>query len=504
MSGSSPASNGQELTGRQIAGFRLLRKLGSGGMAEVYLAEQSSLGRQVALKVLRAEFIDDPSYVARFLQEARAAASLVHPNIVQIHEVGEAEGIHFIAQEYVPGKNLDQILERQGAFSPGLVLEVMRQVTSALAKANEHGIVHRDIKPANILFSPSGIVKVADFGLARVMDTSNKTLTQMGVAMGTPLYMSPEQIEGRPVDSRSDIYSLGITCYHLLAGEPPYGGETALAIAIKHLNNPHEPLEKCRPDLDPQFVDLINRMMAKHPDQRISTPGELLDELRELATRAAEAGWAIGPEQWSLVEWIASDGSRSEASAKLGELMRVESRLKLPHWNRWRLVLLFLGSTLLGILVAYLLRPDFYLERTTSADVPLRPSVAAQLYHAKMSESEAGWKAVWRNFPDADPFYIQLAQQGLVRYYLFVSQEFEEAMPVLEKLIESTDPDEESQETLRAFAFAAMTICNEQLGRNEQANEAYAQLTPSMRDHLNQNESQLFELLQSSRRRLRR
>ena len=192
------AASNEDLTGQEIGDYRVLRQLGSGGMAQVYLAEQQSLSRQVALKVLHAQLADDASYVQRFLNEARAAASLVHPNIVQIYEVGNAAGVHFIAQEYVQGQNLAQVMQRGGTLLPGLVLEVLRQVVSALCKAQELEIVHRDLKPENILLSPSGEVKVADFGLARVLNSQSKTLTQVGVTMGTPLYMSPEQVEGRP------------------------------------------------------------------------------------------------------------------------------------------------------------------------------------------------------------------------------------------------------------------------------------------------------------------
>src|SRR5687768_9200467 len=229
-------STAGDLTGRELGDYRVLRRLGAGGMAEVYLAEQRSLGRRVALKVLQTALARDASYVLRFQNEARAAAALVHANIVQIYEVGQSDGVHFIAQEYVPGKNLGELLKRQAALAPRLVLDILRQAAAALCKAGEAGIVHRDLKPDNILLSNSGEVKVADFGLARMESIDAKTLTQVGVAMGTPLYMSPEQIEGRAVDVRSDIYSLGITCYHLLAGTPPHSGDTALAVALHHLN----------------------------------------------------------------------------------------------------------------------------------------------------------------------------------------------------------------------------------------------------------------------------
>ncbi len=211
-----------------MAGYRLLRRLGRGAMAEVYLAEQCSLRRHVALKILRANLAVEQSYVKRFRLEAQAAASLVHPNIVQIYEVGCEGGSHFIAQEYVPGLNLREWLSRHGTPQLPLALGVMRQVAAALAKASEHGIVHRDIKPDNIMVSSSGEVKVADFGLAR-LSTGDTRLTQEGFTLGTPLYMSPEQVEGRPLDTRSDIYSFGVTCYHMLAGQPPFAGDTALA-----------------------------------------------------------------------------------------------------------------------------------------------------------------------------------------------------------------------------------------------------------------------------------
>ncbi len=208
-------------------------------MAEVYLAEQISLSRQVAFKVLRPNLATDATYVQRFDQEARAAAQLVHANIVQIFEVGCVDGVHFIAQEYVQGSNLAEMLARRAPPTLARSLAILRQVAAALDKAAQAGIVHRDIKPENIMLAAGGEVKVADFGLARVYSQEPaNNLTQIGVTMGTPLYMSPEQVEGRPLDPRSDIYSLGVTAYQTLVGEPPFRGETALGIAVQHLKNP--------------------------------------------------------------------------------------------------------------------------------------------------------------------------------------------------------------------------------------------------------------------------
>lgn len=489
-----PAPDAESLAGRQIGGYLVLRRIGSGGMADVYLAEQQSLGRQVALKVLHRHLAHDPQYVRRFHNEARAAAALVHPNIVQIYEVGEAAGIHFIAQEYVAGKGLDEILARRGPFDQGTVLEILRQVTAALSKAAEVGIVHRDIKPANILFSPSGELKVADFGLARVLATTGKTLTQVGVAMGTPLYMSPEQIEGRPVDIRSDIYSLGVTTYQLLAGQPPHMADTALAIAVQHLNRTPAPLGEVRTDVDEKLVAIVHRMMAKKPSDRYATPEEVMADLKELATTAASQGWAAGPDQWSLVEWLAADGSRSAASAELGKLMREQTELEPPRSTRRALVAMLVAAVAAGALLGALRRPRFLLRGSRATVIPKRESPEAQLYHAKMVDSEAAWRAVWENFPESDPFLKQLAQRGLVRHHLFVSQDYARALPVLRELGEQAGQDE----VLSAFVLAAEYVCHQRLGHDRQAREIYGQLTTPLKDLLAAHERQVYELLEST------
>ena len=279
---SRPAA-ADDLSGCVLAGYSVLSRLGRGAMAEVYLAEQRSLRRRVALKILRRDLASDPAYVARFHQEAQAAASLVHANIVQIYEIGCADGLHFIAQEYVAGANLAELIATSGAAEVELATSVARQVAAALARAAEQGVVHRDIKPENILLSAGGDVKVADFGLARLIAPEATNLTQTGFTMGTPLYMSPEQIEGRPLDVRSDLYSLGVTCYHLLAGRPPFSGQTAVQVALLHLNTDPDPLEELRPEAPREFCQIIARLMAKRPEDRYATPRQLLDALAGVA-----------------------------------------------------------------------------------------------------------------------------------------------------------------------------------------------------------------------------
>jgi len=289
--GLAAETDGADLSGRQIGDYRLLRRVGRGAMAEVYLAEQGSLRRQVAFKVLKGNLATDATYVKRFQVEAQAAAALVHANIVQIHEVGCVDGIHFIAQEYVSGTNLHERLMRLGPTDVRLAVAILRQAAAALQKAAEQGIVHRDIKPENILLAYGNEVKVADFGLARLLDDGGATqLTQAGFTLGTPLYMSPEQVEGKPLDTRSDIYSLGVTCYHMLAGQPPFRGDTALSVAVQHLNVAPPRLEQSRPDLPPALCRIVHKMLAKDRIDRYASPRHLLKDLKALAVGSLSDG----------------------------------------------------------------------------------------------------------------------------------------------------------------------------------------------------------------------
>ncbi len=294
-----------DLSGRNLGGYRLLRQLGSGAMGDVYLAEQQSLERQVAVKVLRGDASRHPGAVERFSQEARAAAALVHGNIVQIHEVACVGGIHFLAEEYVAGPSLKAWLLARGPLDPLQALSVLSQVGSALVKSAQAGIVHRDIKPENLLVTPAGEVKVADFGLARVLE-DDLELTQQGMALGTPLYMSPEQAAGRPVDVRSDLYSLGASVYHLLAGQPPFSGATSLAVALAHQREQPVPLAAYRPEVPAGLGRIVEQLLAKLPEERCETPTELLQAV-EAVEMAISAGSRHGrlPLAWEgdVADW---------------------------------------------------------------------------------------------------------------------------------------------------------------------------------------------------------
>ena len=313
-----------DLSGQRLGGYRLVRRLGSGAMADVYLAEQESLGRQVAVKVLRPETLRHPSAVQRFSQEARAAAALVHGNIVQIHEVACIDGIYFLAEEYVAGPTLKAWLASRGPLDARQSLAVLAHVGSALARSAEQGVVHRDIKPENLLVTPSGEVKVADFGLARVLATADGLdLTQDGMTLGTPLYMSPEQAEGKAVDSRSDLYSLGATVYHLLAGRQPFLGATSLAVALAHIKEPPVPIAQMRPDVPVGLSDIIDRLLCKRPADRFADPTELLHAVEAVETAIAPGSRHMpSPLSWSgdgnsFAGHAGGFGRRSDLSATL-------------------------------------------------------------------------------------------------------------------------------------------------------------------------------------------
>jgi serine/threonine-protein kinase len=278
------AAAAADLTGRTLGDFHILRRLGEGGMGQVYLAEQISLKRRVALKLLRTDLAANATALQRFRAEATAVARATHANIVQVYAIDEKDGIHYMALEYVEGRNLRQYLEKKGPPEPLLALSIIRQVAAALQRASELGIIHRDIKPENILLTRKGEVKVADFGLSRCFadDTQPLNLTRSGVTMGTPLYMSPEQVEGKPLDPRTDIYSFGVTCYYLLAGEPPFRGQSAFEVAVQHVQVEPVPLAQIRPDLPRELCALVHRMMAKKPDERFQTGREIVREAGRL------------------------------------------------------------------------------------------------------------------------------------------------------------------------------------------------------------------------------
>jgi eukaryotic-like serine/threonine-protein kinase len=327
-----------DLTGRTLADFRVLRHLGQGGMGQVYLAEQISLKRKVALKILRPEMAADPTALPRFKAEATAVAQATHANIVQIHAIGEADGITYMALEYVEGRNLHEYVLRKGPPDLLLALSIMRQVAAALQRAGELGIIHRDIKPENILLTRKGEVKVADFGLSRCLDGDRPAvhLTQSGVTMGTPLYMSPEQVEGKTLDGRTDIYSFGVTCYHMLAGQPPFRGESAFEVALQHVRDLPKPLTEVRPDLPAVLCAIVHKMMAKDPAQRYQTGRELLKDIARLREGLSGATAAVPSSQLSVELVPLSSPEITEAAGTGAAAPTIKTGPQAPVRRRWR------------------------------------------------------------------------------------------------------------------------------------------------------------------------
>ena len=462
-----------DLSGRQLGDFRLLRRLGRGAMAEVYLAEQGSLRRQVAVKVLKSQLAADASYVRRFHHEAQAAASLVHANIVQIYDVGGAEGVHYIAQEYVQGVNLQEYLVRRGPPPAKLAAAVICQVAAALNKAATAGIVHRDIKPENIMLAASGEVKVADFGLARLTGDA-AGLTQVGLTMGTPLYMSPEQVEGRTVDPRSDLYSLGVTSYQMLSGEPPFTGETALSVALKHLHAQPTPLESLRPDLPPALCRIVHKLLAKQPGERYASARELLTELRSLQLVdddewPAPLGDFPPPGDAGLVD-------RPAATERLQAAMRTTALAAAGRRrHRWRLAAGVLVALAAGGALAWATRGPFLLADAHHARVAKLASAREQLTLAKISGSEEWLKSVEKYWPEAER-EVSLARQDLARRYLYQNRQ-EEALALFAEFAQHAEPDE------RAFGLAGQSVILARQGAYQQSAELLAELSP-LRDRL--------------------
>jgi beta-lactam-binding protein with PASTA domain len=264
--------------------YVIKRKLGSGGMADVYLAEDQELGRRVALKLLDERHASDEQFVERFRREAQSAAGLNHPNIVSIFDRGRAEGTYYIAMEYLDGRTLKELLVRNGPTPIPIAIDYARQILGALSFAHRNGIIHRDIKPHNIIVGSDGRLKVTDFGIAR---SGASQMTEAGSIVGTAQYLSPEQARGAPVDPRSDLYSLGIVLYEMLTGHVPFTGDTPVEIAMKHLSQVPEPPSKLRPEVPHDLDAVVMRSLAKDPDQRYASAEEMDADLARVARGVA-------------------------------------------------------------------------------------------------------------------------------------------------------------------------------------------------------------------------
>ena len=264
---------GQKINDR----YEIIKTIGEGGMANVYLAKDTILDRNVAIKVLRGDLATDEKFVRRFQREALSASSLSHPNIVEIYDVGEDDGNYYIVMEYIDGKNLKQLLKNRGNLTVSEVVDIMLQITSAMSVAHDSLIIHRDLKPQNILIKEDGEIKITDFGIAMALNATH--LTQTNSAMGSVHYFPPEQASGKGATLKSDVYSLGIMMFELLTGELPFKGDNAVEIALKHLKEPITPIRTINPDIPQSIENIITTATAKNSKNRYNNAREMHDDL---------------------------------------------------------------------------------------------------------------------------------------------------------------------------------------------------------------------------------
>jgi serine/threonine-protein kinase len=328
--------------------YRLVRRIGSGGMADVWCANDQELGRRVALKVLHPRFAADPQFVERFRNEASHAAGLQHPNVVAVFDRGEWDGTPYIAMEYIEGPTLKEIVRERGALPPALAADVVVQILRAARYAHKHGIVHRDLKPHNVILDEEGRVKVTDFGIARA---GASQMTETGAIMGTAHYLSPEQAQGLPVDGRSDLYSVGVILYELLTGRVPFDAESPVSIAVRHVSEAPVPPAELNPEVPPALDAVTMRALAKAPEDRFQDADAFIAALQAARDEPMEA----------------------PAYAPAGPAVVVEEEDRGNRWWLWLIALLALAAIAFGLYA--LLAP----KKTAVPDVVgERSSVAAQ------------------------------------------------------------------------------------------------------------------------------
>jgi eukaryotic-like serine/threonine-protein kinase len=326
--------------------YKVLRRLGSGGMADVYAAEDQQLGRNVALKLLYRRFAEDVQFVERFRREASSAAGLQHQGIVAIFDRGEWDGTYYIAMEYIEGRTLKDIVRERGPAPPEAAIDIAVQILRAVRFAHKHGVVHLDIKPHNVLIDDDGRVKVTDFGIARA---GASDMTETGAIMGTAQYVSPEQAQGRPVDARSDLYSIGIVLYEMLTGQVPFDGESAVTIALKQVSEDPVPPAQLNPAVSPALEAVVLRAMEKQPERRFADADEFIAALVAARTAPNEV---LAPPPLPPVE---------------------EEEGRRRRWWLWAIVALALAAIGVGLYLT--LRPE---ELTVPNVVGQRSATAAQ------------------------------------------------------------------------------------------------------------------------------
>ncbi len=301
-------SEGGVLMKKQIGGYKLVRRIGEGGMGEVYLAEQLTMHRTVALKILHAKWADDEEFRKRFLLEARAVGKLSHQNLIQVFDVGKYQGLYYFSMEFIDGVTVDDLIRHEGSLGVEKVIDITLQVCEALTYLSVHGIVHRDIKPANIMMTKDGLVKLGDFGF--IQSGYDAELMQEGSTIGTPDYISPEQARGeRNLDVRSDIYSLGASLFHMVAGRTLYTGSCS-KVMRDHIESQPPDLRKLSPNLPQGLVRIIEKMTAKLPIDRHQSPAEVAKELEVLKIELAGGEGSLPTSRSGILNIIAAEKDR--------------------------------------------------------------------------------------------------------------------------------------------------------------------------------------------------
>ncbi|MDP9295115.1 MAG: Stk1 family PASTA domain-containing Ser/Thr kinase [Actinomycetota bacterium] len=357
--------------------YRVETLLGQGGMAEVYRGTDTVLGRAVAIKMLAPQYAKDQSFVDRFRREAQAAARLNQPNVVGVYDTGSDDGIHYIVMEYVEGRTLADFLSRGGRLLPERAIELTEAVCLALTDAHRAGIVHRDIKPGNIMVTRSGEVKVMDFGIARA--ASAETVTATATVLGTASYLSPEQAQGQPVDARSDIYSLGVVLYEMLTGRVPFTGDSAVAVAYKHVQEQPVPPSQLNPDVSPALESVVMRALAKNPDNRYQSADEFRQDLERLRRGVPVSATPLLPMVDTQV--VHRDPAATRVQSPTSVLPPEERRQRWP----WVLVGLLV---LLGVLIAlFFLGKDLLNKNANEVATPKLVGRTLTDAEAKLKES---------------------------------------------------------------------------------------------------------------------
>ena len=392
-----------EVTGNTVVDgrYRILERIGSGGMADVYCAEDTHLGRRVAIKVLHRRFAQDQEFVERFRREAKSAAGLNHPNVVGVFDRGEHQGTYYIAMEFLQGRSLKDIVTSDASLAQERVIDLGVQILHAAGFAHRHGVIHRDFKPHNVIVDEHGHAKVTDFGIARA---GASEMTETGSIMGTAQYLSPEQAQGHAVTATSDLYSIGVMLYEMLAGRLPFDGDSAVAIALKHLSEPPPPISQWRPDVHPALEAVVMAALAKDPAQRWQSAEDLAAAL-EAARTQIESGGNGGQDTaaFAAIPLPAEDATAATevagttAAPLVAPVTEPEEERKERRWWWWAIGALALA--LLGVLLYLVLSGMLAADKR---DVPRVTGM--QLVEARATMERAGFEVETERVQSSQPF----------------------------------------------------------------------------------------------------